>query len=150
MSEIRWGAYDDVVTYLTTELNSMAKDALVVGAAIDFAASGVDRKQYMDIEIVTAQIDLSTGDNPCLKIWLLRRTDGTNFEDGSASVEPARAPNKIVALRKVNAAQRVTAAMLLTTPDQGKLLIKYEPGVAVALASSGNTLKYRIYGDEIV
>jgi len=102
----------------------------------------------MDIEIYLASIDLSSQTNPAIHVWLLARTDGTNFEDGSDSVTPARAPDKIVPLREVNGAQRVFARFLLTTPDQGKLLIKNKTGTS--LASSGNTVKYRLYSQEIV
>ena len=148
MSEVRWTAYDSVVTYLSTELNSLANDGNKLGSSIDFTASGADRKLYMDVEIYLNTVDLSGQTNPAIHIWLLARTDGTNFEDGSDSVTPARAPDKIVPLREVNAAQRVFARFLMTTPDQGKLLIKNKTGVA--LASSGNTVKYRLYSQEIV
>lgn len=148
MSEVRWGAYDTIASYLTTELNSLANDANVLGAAIDFTAAGVDRKQYMDIEVYLASVDWSTQTGPAVYIWLLPRTDGTNFEDGAAAVDPARAPDKVVAMRTVNGAQRLFTRFLLTTPDQGKLLIGNRSGVA--LASSGNTVKHYIYGEELV
>jgi hypothetical protein len=148
MSEVRWGAYDNIVSYLTTELNSLANDANVLGAAINFAAAGVDRKQYMDIEVYLASVDWSAQTNPAIYIWLLPRTDGTNFEDGAAAVDPARAPDKIVAMRAVNGAQRLITRLLLTTPDQGKMLIGNRSGVA--LASSGNTVKHYVYGEELV
>ena len=146
MSEVRWSAYGSVVTYLSTELDGLANDANRLGSAIDFASA--NRKMYMDIEIYLNTVDLSAQTNPAIHIWLLARTDGTNFEDGSDSVTPARAPDKVVPLREVNDAQRVFARLLLTTPDQGKLLIKNKTGAA--LAASGNTVKYRLYSQEIV
>ena len=146
MSELRWTAYGSLVTYLSSELNSLANDANKVGSAIDFSAA--NRKLYMDVEIYLNTVDLSAQTNPAIHIWLLARTDGTNFEDGSDTVTPARAPDKIVPLREVNDAQRVFARFLLTTPDQGKLLIKNKTGAA--LASSGNTVKYVLYSQEIV
>ena len=146
MSELRWTSYGSLVTYLSTELNSLANDANKLGSAIDFASA--NRKMYMDVEVYLASIDLSGQTNPAIHVWLLARTDGTNFEDGSDSITPARAPDKIVPLREVNAAQRVFARFLLTTPDQGKLLIKNKTGTS--LASSGNTVKYRLYSQEIV
>ena len=141
-TEKRWTAYDSLQTYLTTELNSLANNGLVLGSAIDFTASGTDRKLYIDIELYLASIDLSSQDNPAAYIWLLRRTDGTNFEDGGTSITPARMPDDIIPLREANAAQRVSGKVI-TVPDQGKILIKNESGVT--WASSGNTLKYNIY-----
>ena len=146
MSEFRWGAYDSIATYETTDLNALANDALVLGAAIDFTAGGVDRKHLMDIELYLASVDLSAQTNPAAYIWIIARTDGTNFED--AAVTPARPPDDIIPLRVVNGAQRVFARGLKTTPDQGKILIKNEAGAA--WAATGNTLKYYIYGDESI
>ena len=137
-----WTAYGSLQTYLTTELNSLANNGLVLGSAIDFTVSGIDRELYIDIELYLASIDLSSQDNPAAYIWLLRRTDGTNFEDGGTSITPARMPDDIIPLREANAAQRVSGKVI-TVPDQGKILIKNESGVT--WASSGNTLKYNIY-----
>jgi hypothetical protein len=148
MSELRWGAYDSLQSYLTTELNSLANGSNVLGAAIDFTAAGVDRKAYMDVEIYLASVNLSAQTNPSIYLWLLPRTDGTNFEDGGASVNPARSPDKIIPLRAFNGVQRVFARFLLTTPDQGKVLVGNRAGAA--LASTGNTVKYYIYGEEII
>lgn len=142
-TEKQWTAYDGWQSYLTTELNGLADAANVLGAAIDFAAGGTDRKLFIDIEVYLASVDLSAQANPALYIWLLARTDGTNFEDGGASVDPARAPDKIVPLRVVSGAQRVFARMLMPTPDQGKILIGNRAGAA--LAATGNTMKYNIY-----
>jgi len=142
-TEKRFTEYDSLQTYLTTELDSLADGANKLGAAIDFAAGGTDRKLFMDIEVYLASVNLSAQTNPALYIWLIRRTDGTNFEDGGDSITPARAPDKIIPLREVNGAQRVSARMLMLMPDQGKLLIGNRAGAA--LASSGNTVKYNIY-----
>jgi hypothetical protein len=148
MSEVRWGAYDSIVTYLSTEINSLANDGNDLGAAIDFTAAGVDRKQYMDVEVYLASVDWSGQTSPAIYLWLLPRSDGTNFEDGGDSVTPARAPDKVLAMRAVNGAQRLLCRFLLTTPDQAKLLIGNRSGAA--LAASGNTVKYYIYGEEVV
>lgn len=147
-SEVRWGAYDSITTLLTTELNSLADDGLVLSAAIDFTAAGVDRKQYMDIEIYLASIDLSSQPSPAIYVWIIPRSDGTNFTDGSGSVTPARRPDKALDIRAVNGAQREMIRFLAPTPDQAKVLIKNVSGAA--LASSGNTVKYYTYGDELV
>jgi len=148
MVEIRFTAYDSIVSYLTTELNSLANDGNKLGAAINFAVAGSDRKLYMDIEIYLASVDLSAQTNPAVYLWLLARTDGTNYEDGADAVDPMRAPDKIIPVRKFNGVQRVFARFLLTTPDYGKLLIENKSGAA--LAASGNTVKYYLYSQEIV
>ena len=149
MSQEQWTGYDGIVAYLGTELNAMANNANVLGAAIDFTAGGVDRKPYMDIEIYLPIIDWSAQDNPALYIWVLPRIDGTNFEDGDATpTSPARAPDKIVPLRAANSAQRLVTRFALTTPDQAKLLIGNRTGAA--LSATLNTLKYKLYSREAV
>ena len=144
--EHRWGPYDTLVEYLTAQLNSVADGVNKLGAAINFAASGTDRKQLMDIEFTLASIDLSSQDNPAIYLWLLRRTDGVNYEDGGDAVTPARRPDAIIPLQDISGPQRV-AGLLITNPDQGKILVGNRTGVA--LAATGNTLKYNIYGDEL-
>jgi hypothetical protein len=149
-TEVRWGAYDNIATALSSGLDSLGNGNTALSAAIDFNAAGVDRKQYMDLELSLAPVGLSVQTNPAIYIWVLARTDGTNFEDGSAGtpgIVPARAPDAIFPLRAVNAAQRVFQRLVLTTPDQGKLLLQNKTGVALA---TGNTLKFYTYGDELV
>jgi len=148
MSEERWGAYDSIATALSTDLNSLANGSLAISSAIDFTASGVDRKKYMDVEIYLASVNLSGVTNPAIYVWLLARSDGTNYEDGDGSTTPARPPDKVVPLRVVNGAQRVFTRFILTVPDYGKILVKNAAGAA--LAASGNTVKYYTYGDEII
>jgi hypothetical protein len=149
-TEVRWGAYDNLARALSSGLDSLGNGNTALSAVIDFNAAGADRKQYMDLELSLASVDLSAQTNPAIYVWLLARTDGTNFEDGSAGtpgVVPARAPDAIFPLRAANGAQRVFRRLVLTTPDQGKLLLQNNAGAALA---TGNTLKYYTYGDELV
>lgn len=143
MATSKWTAYGTLQSYLTTELNSMGNGSNKLGAAIDFSTN---RHFYMDVEVYLASVDLSAQDDPAIYIWLIPRSDGTNFTDGGDSVTPARPPDKIIQLREVNVAQREMARGLILTPDQGKLLIGNRTGAA--FAASGNTVKYRIYSEE--
>lgn len=143
MTENRWTEYDVIQTYLSSQ--SIANNANKLGAAIDFAASGSDRKLLLDVEIYLASVDLSAVTNPGLYIWLLRRTDGTNFEDGADAIDPARQPDAIIPLREFNGVQRVSAQRILTTPDQGKILIENQSGATVVI-----TMKYNLYSEESI
>lgn len=145
MATSTWSAYAAIVTALTTELNALGNGNTALSAAIDNSSA---KSFYMDIELYLASVDLSAQTNPAIYIWLLPRTDGTNFEDGTAGTPgtiPARPPDKVIPLRAVNAAQRVFARGLLMTPDQVKILVKNAGGAT--LAASGSTLKYYTYAE---
>ena len=144
MGEVTWTSYGTWTTALSTELNSLADDGLALSSAID---NSTNKDLFVDIEVYLATVDLSSQTNPAIYIWLLTRTDGTNFEDGGTSVTPARAPDAIIPLREANGAQRVFARMLMLTPDQVKILVQNKAGAA--LAASGNTVKYNTYGETV-
>ena len=144
MGEVNWTSYGSVTTAISTNLNSLADDGLAISSAIDNSAN---KDLFIDIEVYLASVDLSAQTNPAIYVWLIARTDGTNFEDGGSSVTPARAPDKIVPLREVNGAQRVFARMGMLTPDQVKILVQNKAGAA--LADSGNTIKYMVYGETV-
>lgn len=148
MAELRFTAYDTIESYLTTELNTLGGNGNKLGGAINFAASGSDRKIYMDIEVYLPIIDLSAEFDPAIYLWLLARTDGTNYEDGGDSVKPARQPDAIIPIIASNSAHRGFAQHILTTPDYGKILLVNQTGAA--LATSGNTLSYYLYSEEFV
>jgi hypothetical protein len=146
MAELQWTAYDALESYLTTELNTLADNANKLGDPINFAGS--DRKIYMDIEVYLPIIDLSGQTNPAINLWMLARTDGTNYEDGGDSLNPARAPDAIIPIIESNAAHRGFARHILTTPDYGKILFENQTGAA--LATTGNTVKYYLYSEQFV
>ena len=142
MAEVTWTSYGSWTTALSTGLDGLANDGLAISSAID---NSTNKDLFIDIEVYLASVDLTSSTNPSIRIWLIARTDGTNFEDGGASVEPIRAPDAIIPLRDVNAAQRVFARMAMATPDQFKILVQNKAGAA--LAASGNTVKYNTYGE---
>ena len=144
MGEVTWTSYGTWTTAIDSGLNSLADDGLAISSAIDNSSN---KKLFVDIEVYLASVDLSSESNPAIYIWLIARTDGTNFEDGGTSVTPARAPDAIIPLREVNATQRVFARMLMATPDQFKILVQNKTGQA--LAASGNTVKYNLYGETV-
>jgi len=129
----------------TASLNSIANAANAIGTtAID--NSGALRNRYIEFDFALASIDLSTQTSPAIYIWLLENIETTNYEDGSASVSPARNPDLIIPLRILNGAQKVRGACMLR-PGTVMALIGNRSGVA--FAASGNTLYYKKFSDEI-
>jgi len=144
MGEVTWTSYGSWQTAISSDLDSLANDGLAISSAIDNSSN---KYLFMDLELYLASVDLSGQPNPAIYVWLIARTDGVNFEDGGTSVAPARFPDAIFRLREVNAAQRVFARMIMTTPDQFKILVQNKTGVT--LAASGNTIKYNLYSETV-
>lgn len=129
----------------TASMDALANGSNAIGTSAIVNTSAL-RNRYIEIDAYLASIDLSSQTTLALYVWLLELVDGTNYEDGSASISPARRPDIIIPVRAVNGAQRVRRSCLIR-PGQYMALIGNRTGAA--LASSGNTLYYRLYSDEI-
>jgi len=125
---------------LTTELNSLANNALAVKAS----ALSVTSTGYVmcEVELVVTYGTAPTA-NSAVVVWFLREVDGTNYEDGSASIIPLRAPDAIFPLRAVTTAQRIIVDAFLP-PGNFKPLV-YNNATGQSMAASANTLKIRPY-----
>lgn len=144
-NEVNWSNYPSATTYLTTELNSLANGANVLGAAIDNTANG-DR--WMDIELTVATQGSARSSGAYVAIYLLSSTDGTNYTYGDASTDPpASAWVGNIPLDAVVTARISSLIHLLVPAGKFKILVMNETGQA--FASSGNTVKYALYNEEI-
>lgn len=123
---------------LTTELNSLANNANAVHASsVTLTSAGFLRAE---LEFLFT-FGVAPTANTSLLVWLLRETDGTNFEDGSGSVTPTRTPDAIVTVRAVTTAQRAIVPVDLP-PGPIRALVR-NSGTGQALAASGNVLSIR-------
>jgi hypothetical protein len=148
--EERWGAYDTIATAISgTDLNGLANGSAAISSAIVFTAAGVDRKKFIDIEIYLSSVNLGAYSNCCVNVWILARTDGTNFEYGGTAAIPVRPPDLVIPVPNVDGAKRLFGRLGLTTPDQGKILIQNRTGAAFA-ADTNSSVKYYTYGNELV
>lgn len=126
---------------MTTGLNSLANNGLVLGSAFDNTIGQTgDGYVLCDLELV-----FTHGSNPTAgtahSFWFIQTQDGTNYEDGDASTTPGRPPDVIFPVRAVTSAQRVIRRTWLP-PGIWKPLLKND-GTGQAMAASGNTLKVR-------
>lgn len=128
-------------TVLSTGLNSLANNSLAISSEYDNTESATgDGYLLVDIELVVTYGSNPTANTAC-SIWILQSQDGTNFEDGGASLTPARIPDVVLPLRAVTTEQRIIKRVVL---PQGKLKILLKnDGTGQAMASSGNTVKIR-------
>jgi hypothetical protein len=136
VKNLRGTAVDGIAT---ASLNSMANNANVLGATVSLTAGEPGYRQ------VEAELLVTFGTNPTANTsfvaWLLREIDGTNFEDGGASVTPTRNPDLIFTVRAVTTAQRLFSVCDMP-PGDFKVLLRND-GTGQAIAASGNTLRLR-------
>lgn len=126
-------------TVLSTELNSMANNALVISSEITLT-----NQNYLlaEMEFFISSMGGVPTANTAFIGWFLRALDGTNYSDGGTSVQPARRPDFLFTLRAVSTAQRLIARGVYLPPGLLKVLLKND-GTGQALAASGNLLKIK-------
>lgn len=144
MATIKWAVTEAIQSALTTELNSLANAAYsAVSAVIDNEA---DLYQFMALELVLASLT-PTG-TPSCSVYLLPAVDDTNYPDGGgATAPPLGTLIAVFDLSTSATAKRRTAVNIAIPPYKFKLLVLNSAGPA--LASSGNTLKYSRYNQQV-
>lgn len=134
-------------TLLDTGLNSLANNSLAVSAAYDNTQGQAgDGDSLADLELVATFGTAPTAG--AVSVWFLGAIDDTNYEDGGASLTPARPADAVFYVRAVTTAQRQTQRVTLP-PGKLKLLLKND-GTSQSFAASGNTLKLRPITTEAV
>lgn len=124
--------------YLTTELNSLADEGVVLGAAINNSSN---RDQLMKVQIELASVDLSSETGPGVQIRLIESIDGgTTYEDNDDKAWGISLP-----VDTTSAAHKRIGDLQIP-PGYFKLAVVNATGAA--FASSGNTLSYAAYTPE--
>lgn len=142
MAEFNFTGLGSDTSVLSTGLNSLADDSGALATAVDNS----DGDFWGAWELYLNTVDLSAQDNPAVYVYLVRSIDGsTNYEDGGSSIEPAKKPDIIFALREVNSTQRVIVDNVFFPQDSKPLLFNK---TGAALNAIGNTLKYAEYSSE--
>ena len=137
-----------VVSLMTTELNSLASSATAgaVSSVINstgiynntVGGSGGDGFVIGQVELVLGAPAGTLTASTAANVWFLQTVDGTDYEDGSASVIPARAPDVVFPVRAVSTAQRIVRRAMI---PQGNWFILLQHATGQTWAASGNTVK---------
>jgi len=142
----KWNTPSSIVTVLSTELNSLADNAMsAASAAID---NGANLDQYVDIELVLAALSPAAG--AYVSIYIAEAIDGTNYPAPSAADQRLQTNALLCtfALSTTAAtAQRLVARQIMIPPGKFKLYLDNQAGVA--LNASGNTLKMLPYNTNL-
>ena len=143
-------ALGSVVTLMTTELNTLASSATLAAGAISTqggtsglfnnTAGGGGLGGYtlgrFELELAAPAGALTAG--TAAYIWFLSQVDGTNYEDGSNSIIPARRPDLIIPVRAVSITQR-NAVVGYLPPGNWYVLLAQNTGQN--WGGTNNTLK---------
>lgn len=118
------------------------------GARILSAAITITNTNYTkaDCELNVPSWSTTVTANTAVVVWILGRSDGTNYEDGDASNDPARPPDIVFPLRNVSTAQRIQIRGIDLPRDLFKALVKNEgTGATMQGATTLWTLKCTPY-----
>ena len=130
-----------LTTVFSTELNGLANNTNVVTTSVfnnTQGGGGGDGYTLCNVELVVQFVSAPTAGTG-VSVWFLARPDGTNDEDGSASVTPARQQDVVIPVRPVSTAQRINRRAWLPWGNFDLLL--RNDGTGQAFVPSGNTLK---------
>lgn len=137
MATIKWAAYTDRGNVLTTELNALANAGRsAAGTEID-NATNKDRWGKFELNVTFGTAPSAGG---YVEIYAVTAPDGTNYEDGSNTVDPGT--HKLIdriPVRAVTTAQRLTGRQFPLEPAKTKFLLLNASGQA--FPASGSTLK---------
>ena len=136
MATEKWAAYTSRGNVLSTELNSLASAGRsAAGTEVDNGAN-LDMFGVLELSVTFGTAPVAGGH---VEIYMVTAPDGTNYEDGSNSVDPGT--HKLIdrlPVRAVTTAQRLTGRMIPLLPEKTKFLLIN--GSGQALPASGSTL----------
>lgn len=146
MATIKWEP-DSIVTHMSTELNGLADDSNKLSNEIDNTTA---QRLFEDLELFMS--DNSTNSPAAggvVEVYLLASVDGTNYPDGSDSIDPGA--NTFVGVfnpRVSSTNQRMVLRGISLPPLKYKYLLINKTGMD--FNSTGNTLKGVSYGYQSV
>lgn len=136
MATEKWAAYTSRGSVLSTELNALAS------AGRSAAGTEVDNGANLDMFGVL-ELAVTFGTAPSaggyVEIYMVTAPDGTNYEDGSSTVDPGT--HKLVdriPVRAVTTAQRLSGRLIPLLPEKTKFILLN--GSGQAFPASGSTL----------
>ncbi len=134
---------------MTTELNALGTATMVAASSAFNNTQGQTGDGYT-MALLTLKVDYVSAPtaNTAVSIWFLRSNDGgTTFEDGSASLQPARPFDGQFAVTATTAAQVLMCEVRLP-PGVWKPLVRNDTGQA--FPATGSTLEIYPYTAEMV
>lgn len=136
MASVKWEV-GSITTVITTGLNSLADEGNAISSEVD-NTSGL--YLFDDVEWLHATLGYTPSAGAVIELYIVEALDGTNYEDGDASIDPPAANLVgVFNIRASTASQRHTLRQIPIPPFKFKYVVINKTGGT--LASSGNTLK---------
>ena len=139
LNRIEQGTSTDL---LTTQLNSLATNTMSsAGSAVNnvFATSNFNGYPFGSIQLTLATYTGTPTAGSSINVWFLKSIDGgSTYEDGSSSLQPARAPDVIIPVETVASGPQKITIQNVPLPVGYFEPIALNNGLGLSLASSGN------------
>lgn len=144
MTSLLWTSYASPVTVLSTELNALAASSANTLSTLGAAFQNLTELLYCDIEFAAGGT-FSPVAGGAVEVWFLRSIDGgLTYEDGSASLAPARPPDARIAVRGgTSITPRSMAPGASLPPGFYKAIARN--GTKTALPATGNIIRIAAY-----
>jgi hypothetical protein len=143
---IKWeAAWNSRGNVLTTQLNSLADGSRTAAGAEISNQTNLDQYGKLELNVTFGSVP---GTGAYVAIYQVTAPDGTNYEDGSSSVDPgmhtciARIP-----VRGTTSAQRLMSPVFQLQPAKTKYLLENQAGQA--FPASGSTVELFTSNDEV-
>lgn len=136
MATEKWDGLTSRGNVLSTELNSLANAGRSAAGTEVNNATNKDMYGQLELQVTFGTAPSAGG---YVEIYMVNALDGTNYEDGSNTVDPGT--HKLVdriPVRAVTTAQRLNGRMLTLEPAKTKFLLVN--GSGQAFPASGSTL----------
>ena len=136
MATEKWDGFTSRGAVLTTELNALANAGRSAAGTEINNATNKDMYGQLELQVTFGTAPTAGG---YVEIYMVNALDGTNYEDGSNTVDPGT--HKLVdriPVRAVTTAQRLNGRMLTLEPAKTKFLLLN--GSGQAFPASGSTL----------
>lgn len=132
-------------TVLTTQLNALANDARSAAGSEIANQTNLDQLAILEL-LVTFAVAPAAG--AIVQIHMIQALDGTNYEDGSDTVDPGiHTAIASIPVKAVTTAQRVRSNRFLIDPAKTKFILLNKSGQA--FPATGSTLTLYTTNDEV-
>lgn len=151
---VKWSAQGTFTTLIagaasSPTLKNLASGARILGDAIDPTGSS-DRYLYCDLDLYLRAASAPAA-GAYVEVYFIKSVDGTNYEDGDASVAPpATALVARIPVRAVNTQQRIAHLRIVLPSCKFKPLFANTSGQALTNTDDENILSYRVYTEDVV